>query len=403
MGKGFISQIYPLKCSIMNYEWGSKRFLAELCGRHSPSDLPEAELWIGAHPRAPSHILYEGKWRPLNEIIREFPFEILGNRVVDRFGKNLPFLFKIIAPEKALSIQVHPDKIRAERGFRLEEERGIPRDAPFRNYRDPNHKPEMLCPLMDFELLLGFRAPDEIVELLRWAGLDKVIDMPLSYKRGDEENFLKRIFLTFMHIRWSEDVGNVLKDIESEKKNIPEARWILKLHEQFGDDPGIFAPLFMNLLRLSPFEVICLRPGELHAYLSGAGIEVMADSDNVLRAALTSKHRDLKELIEILKFEIYHPNPAKKIREDIWETVFESPFEEFLLSYIRLSKGVEYKITGRETVEIILFIKGGGEIEGEDGKVIKVSSCDTFMVPSSVPEYTIRGGVELFRVRPLIS
>jgi mannose-6-phosphate isomerase len=353
--------IAPLRNPIMPYAWGSRTTIAALLGDRVPSAEPQAELWMGAHPKAPSWILHHGAWRPLDTLIAEDPEAFLGPRVVERFGTQLPFLFKLLAVEAPLSLQAHPDREQARAGFERENRQGIPLNAAERNYRDAQHKPECVCALTEFEALCGFRAPAEILERLaplwpqgRRANLDLLAsghDSTLVFFRTLLELSTSEKELLLQHI-----LGRIGAAADLRKRTY---RWVTRLAGAYPGDIGALAPLLLNLLRLSPGQAIALPAGELHAYLSGAALELMANSDNVLRAGLTAKHVDAAELLRILHATPYAVSILDSDADAHGEKIYPSPFEEFRLSAITVSPDRGYlRQSGTPGPEIWLCVDG---------------------------------------------
>ena len=275
-----------LKNTIQEYAWGSRSAIPELLGQSVPADKPQAELWMGAHPKAPSQVFFDGIWRSLPEVIQESPEETLGQKVAARFSNELPFLFKVLAAAKPLSIQAHPNKEQAWQGFARENELGIPFDAPHRNYRDDNHKPEIICALTPFWALNGFRRIEETLSLLeeaKIAGLAEIVSFLRSHSNRDG---LKKFFNHLMTMDSGKQGKIVEQAVNFAEKQTPEKpswTWMIKLNEAYPGDIGVLSPLFLNLVRLEPQQAMYLPAGELHGYLEGVGIELMANSDNVLR------------------------------------------------------------------------------------------------------------------------
>jgi mannose-6-phosphate isomerase len=296
-----------LRNSVRPYAWGSRTTIAELLGREVPAPHPEAELWMGAHPGDSSVIAGDG--RSLLELVESDPAGQLGAETVARWGARLPFLLKILAAEEPLSLQAHPSAAQAAAGFALEEAAGIPRDAPTRNYPDPTAKPELLCALTEFHALAGFRDPHRTVALLRaiqTPGLIPYVDLLAAQPNGEG---LRALFTTWITLPQPaldslepELLDACVAHVRAHGEFERECRTILQLGESYPGDAGVLAALLLNRLVLRPGEAIFLPAGNLHAYLSGAGVEILANSDNVLRGGLTPKHVDVPELLRVLDF-----------------------------------------------------------------------------------------------------
>ena len=307
---------------IQRYAWGSPTAIPSLLGK-GPDGSPQAELWLGAHPSASS--LVGGV--PLETLIARAPERLLGAASVARFGPRLPFLLKVLAAAKPLSLQAHPSLVQAMAGFAREESSGVPRGAPHRNYRDENHKPEIICALTDFQALCGFRKLADSVKLFRGLGLDVTLL---------EHHGLRAYFEHVMTLP-GEAQGALVDQLVDASRTpvkgfVPECALAQRLAGQYPRDIGIVGALLLNLLRLAPGEALFLDAGNLHAYLEGTGIELMANSDNVLRGGLTPKHVDVPELLSVLNFQ---DGPAKVL----WpsadaEAVYATPAPDFRLSRI---------------------------------------------------------------------
>ncbi len=396
-------EIYPLKNSIQNYPWGSKVEIPKLLGQPYPSERPQAELWMGAHPKSPSYLLNGKAEHSLLDWIAKYPKEILGENVAKRYNNTLPFLFKILAAERPLSIQVHPSRQQAQLGYQKEEEAGIPFDSPLRSYRDPNHKPELLCALSQSWILQGFRPIEEIIyrfEELKLEPLKEQLHLYLRKARQEDEA-LRDFFAWMMSLPPAQQIKLVKKAIE-EALHLEEQgytyRWLVKLNEYHPGDIGVLSPLFLNLVELRPGEAIYQRSGIIHAYLKCFGLELMANSDNVLRAGLTDKHVDLPELLKTAKFS---PQPPQRINPkpiSKSEIVYFSPASEFVLYRINLGSGDEYVSASNRSVEIILCTEGEGTLSNpESGVSYQLKPGRSFIVPAGVPCYKIEGKVTAFR------
>lgn len=347
--------MYLLDNTLRSYAWGSPTAIAELLGRN-PSGKPEAELWIGAHPDSPSQVLQDdGERCGLNELIAENPQMLLGGVVDARFAGRLPFLMKVLAAKSALSLQVHPSPEQAAAGFDAEEAAGIPQDAPHRNYRDRNHKPEMIYALTPFEALCGFRPLAEAVSIFtvlasaveHGSPAHEVLDTVAIHLAAGSEGSLRTAFTLLLNTP-----QEIVTDVETAVRRgigaTSEAGWsegsisrdtttIVELAAQYPGDPGVLVALLLNRVSLRPGEAIYLPAGNIHAYLRGLGIEVMASSDNVLRGGLTPKHVDSAELLSTVVFEPLAPPSLMPEYTLLDQELFRPPFEEFQLQRILLS------------------------------------------------------------------
>lgn len=353
---------------------------------------------MGAHPKGTSKVLWDGRWLSLSEVIEKNPSAVLGKSVSVRFSNRLPFLFKVLAAAKPLSIQAHPSRTQAIQGFEEEKGRGIPLNHPDRNYRDPFHKPEILCALTPFWALKGFRPLDEIRSLLYRAGI------PLSELAPPDEgdgNGLKRLLsnlLTMSRERRRHLISVAVSAAQGLTALDPAFKWIIKLQEAFPEDAGVLGPLLLNVVRLEPGEALSIQPGELHSYLEGAGIEIMANSDNVLRGGLTEKHVDPQELLKIVDFSpgenrILHPESRGPS-----EWLYPSGAEEFLLSRIHLEGGAQYNSPEERSVEIMICVQGQVDVtDGDSGETLRLPQGCSILIPAFVKAYLVAGQGIVYR------
>jgi mannose-6-phosphate isomerase len=316
---------------------------------------------MGAHPKAPSMVKYGGKWVSLLELIKNNPEDILGKETAQKFNNTLPYLFKVLAAAKPLSIQAHPGKTQAISGFEKENRLGIPIDAYNRNYKDDNHKPECICALTPFWALNGFRRVSEILLLMEKIcpqGLAGELD---DFRNQPDKQGLKNFFtvlLTMEPERKKQVIDDALKNAHRFSEDDNLFKWTIKLYNEYKTDIGIFSPILLNLICLKPGQAMFIPSGTLHAYLDGVGIELMANSDNVLRGGLTSKHVDVRELLSILDFEERGVNIIASKKSKDFEMIYLSPAEEFVLSVISDNKEIAYKSPVKRSIEIILCTNG---------------------------------------------
>ena len=390
-----------MRNTIQEYAWGSRKAIAELLGETSPSSAPQAELWMGAHPKAPSEVKVDEGWTPLTELISRYPKEILGDAAADKFHGQLPYLFKVLAAAKPLSIQAHPNQNQARQGFDDENRQGIPLTAGHRNYKDPHHKPECICALSEFWALNGFRPFDDIGFML-----GPVCPSCLAEELGrlearpDRQSF-QRLFKKMMTLdtdRRREAVAHVLLKAQPLARSNQAYRWVLRLAEEYPDDTGVLAPLYLNLVCLQAGEAMFLPAGVLHAYLEGLGMELMANSDNVLRGGLTPKHVDVAELLKVLNFEA---DPIRKLTpEEIRpnEYGYVTPAAEFQLSVIRIDPASGYHNAARRSVEILICTEGQGRALSPDGgESLTLSKGSVILVPAALPEYQLTGNAVFYK------
>jgi mannose-6-phosphate isomerase len=294
--------MWQIRSSVRHYDWGHESIIPELLGREADG-RPWAELWMGAHPDEPS-LLPDG--RGLDAAIAADPEGLLGSAVRRRFGDRLPFLMKVLAAGSPLSLQAHPTKAQAEAGFAAEEEAGVPRQDPTRTYKDANHKPEILCALTPVEALCGFRPVEESLHCLAKLQLPELKPTIAALARGGLKVAVPQLLALSGRRRQSLVAAVAERSAASVAANNPEFvntyRWAARLADKYPGDPGVVISLMCNHLTLEPGEAVFLPAGNMHAYLAGSGVELMANSDNVLRGGLTPKHIDLAALVEVLDF-----------------------------------------------------------------------------------------------------
>jgi mannose-6-phosphate isomerase len=355
---------------VQNYAWGSTDALTNLYGIANPEGKPMAELWMGAHPKSSSYVKgSDGQEIALRSQISANLEQELGPKVAARFGE-LPFLFKVLCADQPLSIQVHPSKRAAELGFAKENAAGIPIDAAERNYKDANHKPELVYALTPFQAMNGFRELREIVSLLQpVSGANPHIAEFLTHPDVDHLRTLFASLLSLDGEAKSLALG-VLKSALNNQKGQP---WdtIRSISEFYPEDSGLFSPLLLNVITLKPGEGMFLYAETPHAYLNGVALEVMANSDNVLRAGLTPKYIDIAELLDNLKFTA---KPAGELLtspvEKGAELSFPIPVEDFAFSIHSLSP--EPQTLAQNSAAIIFCIEGQTVLEkGEETQVLK--------------------------------
>jgi len=398
---GQTDRIHVLKNEVQTYAWGSPGAIPSLQGRAPKPGVPEAELWMGAHPKAPSMVQVDEHWISLEKLIAEYPSEVLGKRTADAFGGKLPYLFKVLAAAAPLSLQAHPNPAQARRGFKRENDMGISFDAPHRNYKDANHKPECICALTPFWAMCGFRKVPEILTLaaeIRVAGFDRLLQN--LHNRPNPQGL--KVFFQKLMTQSPETRTQLTREAVAgarccADKN-PVFRWMLSLAEAYPGDIGIYAPIILNLVQLQPGEAMCLPAGELHAYLEGVGIELMANSDNVLRGGLTPKHVDVEELMRVLNFKerevrIVSPQPDRN-----GEALYACDVKEFELSTVSVNRHSIYRSDIHRSIEIILCTSGRATITDRGHKEnIALDKGTSVVVPAALDSYTITGEALLYK------
>ena len=339
--------------TVRPYAWGSTTAIPQLLGV-APTGEPQAEMWMGAHPGAPSRT---GRG-PLTEVIDEAPERELGSRTVEKFGPRLPFLLKLLAAGAPLSLQVHPDLEQAREGYEDEERRGIPIDAGHRNYKDANHKPELICALTEFDGLCGFREPLRAAELLAALDVDSLKPYVDLLHAHPEEAALREVLTAVLGADPEEMAHTVTEAAAACARLGGDHAPYADLAHHYPGDPGVIAAMLLNHVRLQPGEALFLGAGIPHAYLNGLGVEIMANSDNVLRCGLTPKHVDVPELLRVVRFEATDPGVLRPEASPDGEEVYETPIDEFRLSrFVLPEAGAPHDLT-RATPQIHLCTAG---------------------------------------------
>ncbi|MEU4612251.1 mannose-6-phosphate isomerase, class I [Streptomyces umbrinus] len=339
--------------TIRPYAWGSTTAIPRLLGVE-PTGEPQAEMWMGAHPGAPSRTLRG----PLTEVIDEAPEKELGPAAVAKFGPRLPFLLKLLAAGAPLSLQVHPDLAQAREGYEDEERRGVPIDAPHRNYKDANHKPELICALTEFDGLCGFRAPAEAADLLAALDVDSLKPYVDLLHAHPEEAALREVLTAVLSADREQMAATVTEAAAACARLGGAHAPYADLAHHYPGDPGVIAAMLLNHVRLQPGEALFLGAGVPHAYLNGLGVEIMANSDNVLRCGLTPKHVDVPELLRIVRFEASDPGVLRPEASPDGEEVYETPIDEFRLSRYALVAGAPVHDLTLGTPQILLCTAG---------------------------------------------
>lgn len=358
--------------TVRPYAWGSTTAIPALLGVE-PTGEPQAEMWMGAHPGAPSRIDRGTGPLSLADVIDADPAAELGEASVAAFGPRLPFLLKLLAAGSPLSLQVHPDLTQAQQGFADEERRGVPLDAPHRNYKDANHKPELICALTPFEGLCGFRHPAEAADLLEGLGVDDLKPYADILRASPEADALREVLTAILSAdhtemaatveraavaaaRLAEAGADATADTGTDRHADAYAAYAAIAHHYPGD-PGVLAAMLLNHVRLQPGEALFLGAGIPHAYLSGLGVELMANSDNVLRCGLTPKHVDVPELLRIVRFEAGDAGVLRP-EEVGGEEVYDTPIDEFRLSRYVLAPGAAPRPLDAGAPQVLLCTAG---------------------------------------------
>jgi len=398
------NEIYRLQNTVKYHDWGSMNMIPDLLEIENESKAPWAELWMGVHHEGPSRII-SGDLRDnagqeelplLSDLISKNPRLYLGRQA--KKYSTLPFLFKILAAEKPLSIQAHPNLKQACDGWERENREGIPLNSHYRNYKDINHKPEILCALTPFTAMAGFRHPDEIKNLISRFFEDASRDLkaavfPLFNSLDEKETPLRKFLGALLSLPGTTRTAlssYAVKKAYNTKNENDEWRLISRFAEFFPGDPAVISPLYLNLINLNPGEAIFLPAGILHAYVYGLGVELMANSDNVLRGGLTNKHIDIPELFKILEFKPFSPAVMK---ENDTANLYRYPVacDEFSLSVMH-GNNLTYPETGPS---IILVTRGELKIAGKNSLTILKKGESAFL-PANEGAYRFDGDYTLY-------
>ncbi|MYX44338.1 mannose-6-phosphate isomerase, class I [Streptomyces sp. SID89] len=364
--------------TVRPYAWGSATAIPHLLGVE-PTGEPQAEMWMGAHPGAPSRTARG----TLADLVAAAPERELGAATVAKFGPRLPFLLKILAAGAPLSLQVHPNLEQAREGYADEERRGVPLDAPHRNYKDANHKPELICALTEFDGLCGFREPAGAAALFDALGVDSLKPYVDLLHARPEEAALREV-LTAILTADREEIARTVHEAAAacDRLGGDHAPYAAIAHHYPGD-PGVLAAMLLNHVRLQPGEALFLGAGVPHAYLDGLGVEIMANSDNVLRCGLTPKHVDVPELLRIVRFEAGDPGVLRPEAAPDGKEVYETPIDEFRLSRYVLAPGAAPHDLTLGAPQILLCTAGAveaGEHRLTPGQSVFVPAGDEAVV-----------------------
>lgn len=380
--------LLPLRGVVQHYAWGGYDYIPSLIGQENPNKVPFAELWMGVHDRGPAVIKSDSGDVLLEKWLEDNPNALGASRV--QFGEALPFLFKVLDVREMLSIQSHPTKAQAVSGFASEEKAGVPLSAPHRNFKDDNHKPEVMVALTDFWLLHGFKSESKIEAVLHAESAFKPLIS--HYEEGGVYGLYKTI------MEWPQDrVDEVLRPLQQrlEAAEITDKLnpdfWAKRAFDQYsgdqegaGYDRGIFSIYLFNLVYIPTGKGIFQGAGIPHAYLEGVNVELMANSDNVFRGGLTVKHVDVPMLLSHLKFEPVQPKVLEGQPINAFEQAYPTPAKDFQLNRVQLPKGAEYTPEPPQTSEIALVLEGA--VHERRGTVF--NKGDAFFIPAGT-KYTL--------------
>ncbi|MGG5174005.1 mannose-6-phosphate isomerase, class I [Pseudarthrobacter sp. J1763] len=389
--------MYRIKNTVRAYAWGSATAISQLLGTPA-SGGPEAEMWIGAHPDSPSTVvLPDGGSQGLDALLAEDPTHHLGEASIAAFGDRLPFLMKVLAAETPLSLQVHPSLEQAREGFAREEATGVDRGAPERNYKDNNHKPEMIFALTDFEALCGFRSPAASAAIFSHvrtelaamgAKVPGLLDEVIGDLAGADEAVALRSAFTRLITGGDRSAALVGTVVAALTADLPRGQFgreldtAKMLDSHYPGDPGVLISLLLNRVSLRPGESVYLPAGNVHAYLHGLGIEVMAASDNVLRGGLTPKFVDVPELLRTVKFEAVGVPMLAAEESFLAAELYRPPFEEFALQLLELPAADSTLALEQAGAAVILVASGALILDSPKGS-LRLERGESAFVPNS--------------------
>ncbi|PST87795.1 mannose-6-phosphate isomerase, class I [Photobacterium iliopiscarium] len=372
---------------IQDYAWGSVTSIEQLFAIPNLDQKPQAEIWMGAHANGCSVITVNGEAVRLADFIATDPDAIIGAETQAKFAE-LPYLFKVLAAEKALSVQVHPSKYQAEIGYAKEEKTGIARNAANRNYKDPNHKPELVFALTPYQAMNGFRELAEIVELFTTINLDVISDLVNTFVANQTETGLRDFFEAMLSLEGErkEVAVNGLLAFCHEHKEQPLFALLIDLSEQYPGDIGLFVPLMLNVLTLQPGEAMFLSACTPHAYIKGTGLEIMANSDNVLRAGLTPKFMDVPELVANTEFKSMAANELLLAPTMVAGGLdYQIPVPDFKFSVYKQVNDIALQNT---SAEILFAIDAPLTVTHQNGETLTLEKGQSVFIPAYAKAYS---------------
>ncbi|MGF1750686.1 mannose-6-phosphate isomerase, class I [Vibrio cionasavignyae] len=387
---------FPMQNTIQNYAWGSVSSMHELFGFKNEPQQPQAEVWMGAHPRGCSMVIVDQHLLSLSELINKNKPAYLSTDIAQEFGE-LPFLFKILAAEKALSVQVHPNKDQAEIGFAKEEQAKIPLTAGHRNYKDSNHKPELVYAITEYKAMNGFREYSEIMSLFRQVNCCELTGLIEDFSNNLNAKGLKTFFRHLLTLN-EQAKHNALEQLlaySAVHQEQAECALVIELSHQYPNDIGLFSALLLNLITLQPGEAMYLNANTPHAYIKGTGLEIMANSDNVLRAGLTPKHIDVAELVACTEFS---PTPFNQLLLSPSHTGscdhYEIPVNDFNFNIFHCPQQ-EQILTS--SAEIVMAIDDDLTLTSHNGECLSLTKGQSVFIPAYIGHYVMSSGGRVAR------
>lgn len=391
------NHFFKMENPIQNYPWGSTTALFSLFEIPNTTQQPQAEMWMGTHPNGCSTVLYHGQLLTLSELINQERNAFLSQRIEQEFG-DLPYLFKVLSAEKALSVQVHPSKAEAQSGFAREEALGIPLNAPHRNYKDANHKPELVYALTHYQAMNGFRSIEIILQHFERMAIPNLALWVTDLRQNPTSDTLKRFFLNLLALENENkhQAVDALLEYANHHRHDELYGLILTLSTQYPNDIGLFAPLMLNVITLAPGEAMFLDARTPHAYIHGTGLEIMANSDNVLRAGLTNKHIDLIELANCTAFE---EKPMSTVRlmpiKQENALTYDLPVSEF--QFTIYASQTPITIT-QNSADILLPLTHDLVVMHEEGETLTLKKGQSVFIPAYTGQYQIHSQGKVARV-----
>ncbi|MCK3197388.1 mannose-6-phosphate isomerase, class I [Escherichia coli] len=397
--------LFKLDNTIQNYVWGSKTAIQKLFGIENINQEPQAELWMGAHPNGCSKVELDGEMHLLSTLIASDKIGFLSEITAEQFGE-LPYLFKVLAADNALSIQVHPSKEEAEIGFAKEDRLGIDRKDPKRNYRDANHKPELVYALTPYQAMNGFRNFSDIVSLFSHItaqiSIPQVHALLTQFENDMTSSGLEAFFVGILSLSGKDKMEALDGLLTFAYENVEmgmlgdEFSLILELAKTYPGDIGLFAPLILNVLTLQPGEAMYLDARTPHAYLKGAGLEVMANSDNVLRAGLTQKHIDVEELASCTLFE-EKPKDKLLLQPNLVgnKQSYAIPVPDFEFDCFLKADNEQIQV---RSAEIVFAIDSDVEVSHQSEESLVLKKGESVFIPAYAKTYTLSSKGRIARV-----
>ncbi|MEM1325008.1 MAG: mannose-6-phosphate isomerase, class I [Bacteroidota bacterium] len=391
--------IFKIQGVVQHYAWGGTDFIPDLLDIPNSDNEPYAELWMGSHPRGTAKM--EDNGQDLASLIAASPEQTLGTKVAARFDNQLPFLFKILDVNQMLSIQTHPTKKQAEIGFQKEHQAGVPLDAKYRNFKDDNHKPEIMVALTDFWLLHGFQSVEKIEQILQ------AVKAFAPLRDVFQDKSIRKLYQYVMKLPQSsidellQPLQQRLHDEQPMDKSTADYWAHLAFQEYTRDghfDRGIFSIYLFNLVNIQPDDAIFQAAGIPHAYLEGVNVELMANSDNVFRGGLTPKHIDVPELLAHLNTDPVKPNIFSGTSVSQLEAIYQTPAPDFEVSRIQIQEGDQY--THQSTSAEILIVLAGEVMVQSESVHFERGKGDQFFVSANTNyKLTADNDAILFKAR----